>query len=199
MVRLTRRQRRPRTRGQALVEFALVIPIFLIVALGLVEFAFVFNAVLATNFASRTAALLAAEAGDGVGSDCVILQSVEREMGAPVDKNRILQVDIYWADANGAQIANNVTTYTRGGTKTCNYPDGTSITVPYTNTIDNYPEASRCNVLAGCGGGHNGVDTIGVRITYSHQWKTPLNNFLSNGSGGYVFSRSNSMRMEPVL
>ena len=39
--------------GQSLVEFALVFPIFFILLLGIIEFAFVFNAMLAVNFASR--------------------------------------------------------------------------------------------------------------------------------------------------
>ena len=45
--------------GQSLVEFALVFPMFFILFLGVVEFAFAFNAILAVNFASRDAALCA--------------------------------------------------------------------------------------------------------------------------------------------
>jgi Flp pilus assembly protein TadG len=36
-------------RGQALVEFALVFPIYIVLLLGTIEFAFVFNAVLSAN------------------------------------------------------------------------------------------------------------------------------------------------------
>ncbi len=62
-------------RGQSLVEFALVFPIFFTLLLGLIEFAFVFNAILAMNYAARDAALSAAEAGDRSGADCIILDS----------------------------------------------------------------------------------------------------------------------------
>jgi Flp pilus assembly protein TadG len=191
-------------RGQALVEFALVVPLFLVLTLAIVEFAFVFNAVLATNFASRAATLIAAEGGNGVGTDCVILQNVEQEVGAPANRERIVSVQVYRSDTNGLQIGSAVTTYARGGSRTCTFADGSTVTVPYARVgSDGYPEADRCNVLLGCPAGpsgtHPGLDTIGVRIQYSHQWKTPLHNFLPGSGSGYVFERSNAMRMEPVL
>ena len=63
------------SRGQSLVEFALVFPIFFTLLLGMIEFAFVFNAILAVNYAARDAALAAAEAGDRSGADCIILDA----------------------------------------------------------------------------------------------------------------------------
>jgi Flp pilus assembly protein TadG len=187
-----------------MAEFAIVFPIFLIVALGIIEFAFVFNAVLATNFASRTATLVAAEAGNTIGGDCVILRSVESEVGAPADRGRITQVDIFWSNANGTQKGTNVNTYTRTGSTSCTIPGSGTITVPYTRTANGYPDLNRCNVLAGCpnepdGDQHTGLDTIGVRVRYSHLWKSPLHNFLPGSGSGYVFERVNAMRMEPVL
>lgn len=196
---IVRPARAGRSRGQAMVEFALVIPIFLILALAVIEFAFVFNAVLATNFASRTAALLAAEAGNGSGGDCVILRSIESEINAPADNARVLEVDIYWADTNGDQKGGAATRYARTGSTTCTYPDSSTLTVPYSRTANGYPEADRCNVLSGCSVAHPGLDMIGVRVRYSHVWKTPLHNFLPGNDTGYLFERSNAMRMEPVL
>jgi Flp pilus assembly protein TadG len=194
---MPRRHRRDGSRGQSLAEFALVFPLFLLIGLGIIEFSFIFNAVLATNFASRTAALLAAEAGNLAGADCVALNSVEQEMGPPADRSRILEVAIYHANPDGTQIGSEVTRYTRTGSRTCTFTDGSTLTVPYTQVSNGYPEASRCNILAGCSG--QPLATIGVRIQYSHVWKTPLNNWLPGGSTGWVFSRQNAMRMEPVL
>ena len=193
---------RRRSGGQTLAEFALVFPLFILIMLGLIEFAFVFNALLATNFSSRAAALLAAEAGNGDGADCVILNSVETEMGAPADKGRIQTVEIYHSTASGTVIGNEITRYTRtsnGTGRTCSYPDGSSLFVPYTLGQNGYPEGNaRCNRLAGCGDGL-GLHTIGVKVTYSHTWKTPLNNWLPGGTSGWTFSRQNAMRMEPIL
>jgi len=180
------------------VEFALVIPIFLTTTLAVIEFAFVFNAVLAVNYASRTAALLAAEAGNGAGSDCVILRSIERDLRPPSDAARVTNVQIFRSTEAGTTLGT-PTTYVRSGTTTCTFGDGTSISVPYTRTANGYPEASRCNVLAGCGVGSPELDLVGVEVRYHHVWVTPLRAFVGGDPGGFGFQRSNVMRMEPVL
>jgi hypothetical protein len=181
------------------VEFALVLPLFVVLSLAVIEFGFAFHAVLSINFASRDAALIAAEAGNGEGADCIILDSIERDVSAPTDPTLIGEVEIYWADSAGAQIPGAVNTYSRTGSTTCHYPGGLSVTVPYEITNEGYPEDERCNILAGCGGGHDGLDLVGVRITYTHGWKTPLHAFIPAGSGGFGIDRSNAMRMEPIL
>jgi Flp pilus assembly protein TadG len=203
--------KRGRTGGQSLVEFALVFPLFILLVMSVIEFAFAFNANLAIAFASRDAALVAAEAGDGTGSDCAIIQAVINDVGAPADAAQISSIEIYWSDQNGnykngdSSLRN---LWNRSGTNTtCNYPDGTSLTVPYQIATNGYPETSRCNVVAGCGGSHTpSVDTIGVRVNYTYTWKTPLKGLVGlagNGpvwsGSGWNFARSNAMRMEPVL
>jgi Flp pilus assembly protein TadG len=192
-----RRRRGDRSRGQTLVEFALLFPIFWTLLLGLIDFAFAFNGVLAVDHASRSAALIAAEAGNASGGDCVILRDIERQLTAPADAARIQRVEIYQTSASGTVIGS-ATVYTRTGTKSCSFADGTTITVPYTRSANGYPEASRCNVLAGCGTGHTTLDHIGVRILYTHGYLTPLHLFIGSGSS-FTIDRSNSMRMEPVL
>lgn len=177
----------------------MILPLFVTTILAILEFAFVFNAVLAVNYASRNAALVAAEAGNGVGADCVILQSIESDLSGPADRSRIGRVEIYRAAESGAVIGS-PTVYTRGaGPTTCSFPDGTTIVVPYERTANGYPEAGRCNVLAGCGGSATGLDIVGVRIAYTHTWVTPLRSFVGGNPGGFAFDRSNVNRMEPVL
>jgi Flp pilus assembly protein TadG len=194
-----RRDHPERSRGQALVEFALVFPIFFTLILGVIEFAFVFNALLSVNYAARDAALAAAEAGDTPGADCVILQAVESAMEPPTDKARIQTVEIYEADANGNQIGT-PTTYMRSSSTSCSFIDGTTASVPYNRTGNGYPEANRCNILGGCDPLlTDSVDNIAVRITYTHVWVTPLRNFVGGNPGGLTFDRSSVMRMEPIL
>jgi hypothetical protein len=108
----------------------------------------------------------------------------------------VSRVEIYWSDANGDQIASNVNGYDRFGTTTCAYGDGSTITVPYTRTDNDYPESERCDILAGCGGLHTTVDDIGVRITYAHQWVT---SFGQRIAPSIIFQRSTGVRMEPTL
>ena len=181
-----------------MVEFALVLPLFMTVMLAIIEFAFAFNAVLADNFASRNAALHAAEGGAEAGTDCVVLRSVETDVTAPADTARIGQVEIYQSDRNGSPVGG-PTVYVRGGTTTCAYAGGLEITVPYTLESDGYPEADRCNILAGCSDTHPALELVGVRITYLHVWVTPLRSFVGGNPAGLNFDRSNATRMEPVL
>ena len=190
-------------RGQVLVEFALVIPIFLLLFMAVIEFAFVFNAILSVNFAARNAALQGAEAGNAIGADCIILASVEADVSAPADRNRISQVQIYRSTLNGTLWpGSSPTTYTRGGNTTCTYPDRAPLSVPYSIGGDGYPEKDRCNVLKGCkvdskGLSHPSVDHIAVKIAYNHPYKTPIRPLFTGPS--LTFERANCMRMEPVL
>jgi hypothetical protein len=185
-------------RGQALVEFSLVVPLFLTIMLAIIEFGFAFNAVLAINFASRNAALTAAEGGDADGTDCLVLRAIEGDVAAPADRARIGRVEIFRADRNGDRIGD-ATVYARSeGSTTCEYAGGLSVTVPYALVADGYTEADRCNVLAGCEGGRS-LDLVGVEITYTHAWVTPLRSFVGGNPGGFTFDRSNATRMEPVL
>ncbi len=195
--RLVRRHRDPE-RGQSLVEFALVFPIFILLFIGLIEFAVLFSVILNVNYASRDAALLAAEVGDAVGGDCVILNTLDTALEGATSRAEIEEVRIYWADKDGVELAANV--YTRGGIGTsCTFADGTTISVPYTATALNYPAAQRCSVLSGCGVSHPGLDNIGVAIVFHHEWLTPLPNLVQIPPTGVNFTRSNTMRMEPIL
>jgi Flp pilus assembly protein TadG len=193
--------RRDGERGQGLVEFALVFPIFLLLFMATIEFGLAFNAVLNVNYASRNATLLAAEAGNSAGADCVILQSVEDDIGTPATDAGIQSVDIYWAEPDGTIKAGRINHYVRSGSTTCSYSDGSSLTVPYTETVGGYPDIGRCNALKGCGSSHPGLDTIGVSIAYRHAWRTPMAAIIPGvgPASGFSFSRSNAMRMEPIL
>ncbi len=188
-------------RGQSLVEFSLVVPIFLLIVIALIEFALAFHGLLSINFASRDAALFAAEMSSDSGADCIILQSIEEDVDKPAREAGIEEVRVYWAtDTGGVMPGNPVNVYHRVGSTTCALPDGASVTVPYTLVgAAGYPEDQRCDVLGGCGGAHDSVDTIGVRITYTHTWVTPLADILSFGGPGFEFTHSTAMRMEPSL
>ena len=198
--RLLRERPSVGSEGQTLVEFALVFPVFMLLVIAVIEFAFVFSGMLGISYATRDAALLAAEAGSSPGADCVIIKAVDQAVSPPANDSRIQAIVIYRADQNGVEIPSTSNTWTRGASSGC--PDGT--TVPYTRQTNGYPEADRCNVLLGCGLGHPGLDTIGVRVVYIHQWVTPLGSFGGNGFGGqggsgFTLTQSNSMRMEPIL
>jgi Flp pilus assembly protein TadG len=178
------------------VEFALALPIVLLLLFGVVEWGFVQNALSTVNLASRDGAMFAAEGGATAGVDCLVLQRIERDIVAPTRSQLIQQVVVYWSDANGAQIGSNRNVYVRTGSLTCTLSDGSTITVPYTRTVNNYPESSRCNVLAGCASPHTNLDTIGVGVTYQHQWATVFGTFIASS---FTFTKSTAIRMEPQV
>src|SRR5437867_11346711 len=95
--------RRREELGQALVEFALVLPLLLLLILGIVEFSFVWNSRNTVQFASRDASMLAAEGGSILGTDCLVLQRIEGDIVSPARAVRGAEVLVYWADTNGGR------------------------------------------------------------------------------------------------
>jgi hypothetical protein len=177
-----------------MVEFAIVLPVFVVLFFGMIEFGFYFNAQLSLNFATRDASLLAAEAGSkDSNADCVILRKVDEDLSAPTSETRILRIHIFQADLTGASTGLEQL-YTRGGSTAC--PGGG--TVPYTLSTNTFPFTTRCAQLEGCGASTSEpLDTVGVRVDYQYAWVTPMA-YLIGGSGtGQVMTGSNSMRMEP--
>jgi Flp pilus assembly protein TadG len=195
-IRRAKHRATKRAAGQTLVEFALVFPLFWTMVLGIIDFSFAFNAMLSVDHASRSASLVAAEAGSATGADCVILNDIEAQISAPASSTRVTKVQIYQTTGTGAMVGS-PTEYSRTGSTTCTFSGGATMTVPYSRTANGYPETSRCNVLAGCIG-HSSLDFVGVRITYVHRYVTPLHAFIGGGNTLGI-DRSNAMRMEPVL
>lgn len=200
-----------RQTGQTLVEFTLVIPFVMILFLGLLEMALALNASLAVNRASQHGAHLAATAGNVLGADCLVLSSVEGDLGVPNDASNIKEVVIErTALAGNHSFGGQV--WARSGQSQCQLPDGTTTTVPYTLITNGYPEDQRCTVLGGCPSllpPRTTVDNIGVIVRYRHDWVTPLNGAIdlligsdSSGSsnvGGWDFEQRNIFRIEPTL
>lgn len=195
-------------RGQSLVEFALLVPLFLVLLMGLIEFAFAFNAMLNTNYASRGAGLIAAQTGNAAASDCLILNEIELKMNAPVDERQISRVEVQRTNASGSAIYA-TSAYGRTGTTSCDLIDGTTLSVPYSAISSGYPPSQRCTVLppVGCSSmtpARTTIDTIAIQVTYVYPWHTPLRTLLPLVGGsvtgtGFTFVQRNVFRMEPTL
>jgi len=204
MTRFLRRTviRKPASKGQAMVEFAFVFPIFMVLLTAVIEYGFLMNANLASSFATRDASLVAAEAGNSMGADCAILKKIEDDINGPSDPRNITNVQIYWADpVTGAEKPSYINTYVRSTSQTLScLVGGVSFTLPYIDpgSPQPYDWSLRCNVVNGCPG-HTGLDTIGVQITYNYTWHTPLKSLLGFTGGGWTVVKSNAMEMEPVL
>jgi hypothetical protein len=194
--------------GQALVEFALVIPMLVVLFMALLEVALALNASLAVTRASQHGAHIAASAGNLDGADCLILSAIEDDLGVPNDAANISEVIIERTALVG-DLSYAQQRWSRVGSTDCPMPNGSTLRVPYTLLVNGYPEAQRCTVLKGCPSltpSRSTVDNIGVTVKYTHDWVTPLNGALDlvapdgpAGGSGWSFEQRNIFRIEPTL
>jgi Flp pilus assembly protein TadG len=200
--------RRHDQAGQALVEFALVVPLVILLFMAILELALAFNAFVGLNRASQWGAHLASTLGNQAGADCDILTAIESDVLVPNDRSHIQEVVIERMPLAGNEAyPGEKQRYTRSTSLSmnCTLTNGTATSVPYTLTSAGYPESQRCPVLAGCPTltpARSTVDNIGVDIRYRHVWATPLNalfGFFAGGDTGWTFVQRNIFRLEPTL
>lgn len=153
-------RRRPiRERGQALVEFTLILPVFLMILMGMLEFGSAYDHRTAMAYAVREGARVGATLGNG-GSypdtvDPIILAAVQRGLTDPILVENISYIEIFKAGADGKPVGAAINRYDRTGTLI-----GTA----------GWPATSRVVGLNG--------DSIGVRVRYDFHPTTPLGNLL---------------------
>jgi Flp pilus assembly protein TadG len=194
-----------RSRGQALVEFALVIPLFLVIVVAIAEFSFLFTSYVSIGYATHDASQVAATLGNTPGADIAVIERIDNDVMVPANPQQITQVDIYQVDTttnDGSPLGSRINTWTYdGGSHSYTMPDGSTVNLPFTKTANGYPEQGRCNVNKGVGCtmfGQTTVDTIGVKIVYQYKWITPFPALVGGSTTGPVLSSINVMRLEPV-
>ncbi len=205
-----RLRRRRNERGQGIVEFALLVPVFMLLLLGMLEFGFVFDHTLTIQYASREGARVGAalvfgggpvaSCGTGLNpaSDDVdpnIIAAVVRVLDSPgsrVDPTKVPTIRIYDADSSGNQIGSNVNvwTYAAGSGPTI---DGRPI--GYTRTSNGWPVCTRTNT-------GSPPDSIGVALTYTYDFQTALGSVLrffgGPGFSSVTVSDKTVMSMNPT-
>ena len=167
-------------RGQALVEFTVIIPVFLLLLTGMLEFGLAFSDRLTMGNATREGARIGgalatgsstACSGDPAGVDKTIIASLENILksgGSDVDLKYINSIKIFKATTSGAQIGSyvNVWTYTPGAGPDADPGTGTEI-LDFSPSSTGWAACTRNNGAAS-------PDSIGVTIDYQYQLKTPL-------------------------
>lgn len=188
---IRRRGRRPGQRGQGVVEFALLLPVFMLILLGMLEFGFVFDHTLTIQYASREGARVGSAMANGGGTlgcnsgqspnaatvDPLIIAAVTRVLTSPGSRVNIAEVPeirIFQADSSGNQVGSNVNvwSYTPGAGPSV---DGRQL--DYTQGSVGWAACSRRN--------GSPVDSIGVRLVYTYRMQTALGSVMSffGGSG----------------
>jgi hypothetical protein len=181
-------------RGQGVVEFAIILPVFLMLLLGVLEFGFAFDHHLTLEYATREGARTGAALanggnppGCGAGQspdrsfvDVEIVAAVERVLtspGSPIAVDQVGQITIYRADGNGDRIGSdaNVWTYTPGSGPTAG---GTRLdfspAVPGAGDTVGWRACSRDNTWDRRVSPPIAPDSIGVSITYTYRPVTAL-------------------------
>lgn len=104
--------RRPRgERGAVAVEFALIVPLLMLLVFGIMEFGYMLNRDTVVSNASRDGARVASL--DGEYAD--ILESIQTELaqsGIPITSpTTVIRIDCKKVDGTACNVANNATTY----------------------------------------------------------------------------------------
>lgn len=167
-------------RGQGLVEFVIVMPVFLVLLAGMLEFGLAFSDRLTLGNATREGARIAAGlatgsdtscSGDPSGVDTTVvasLQNILKAGGSDVTLTNINSIRIFKADASGHQIGGyvNVWSHTPGSGPDADPGPGTE-TIDFSPTSVAWPACSRSN-------GTPNPDSVGVSIDYDYRLQTPL-------------------------
>ena len=165
-------------RGQGLVEFAMAVPVFLLLLRGILEFGFVFDQTMTINYATREGARngSAFANGNATTMPCVTSEDVDKHIVAAVQRildapgsrvavARINEIRIYNANNAGGQIGGQANIWTPGSG-----PIVDGVALKFNDTTTNWNACSRDNTWTGT----TAPDSIGVGIQYRYEFVTPL-------------------------
>jgi Flp pilus assembly protein TadG len=157
-------------RGQSLVEFAMVVPVFLLLILGMLEFGLAFTHDQTLAYATREGARTGAALSVGTTAypcttanfDGPVIAAVQRILesaGSPIDASKV-GITIYKAKADGTSTgAANTWVYAHAGGPVV---DGAPL--DFKQATSGWLPCSRSNGYP--------ADAMGVAITYQYEFRT---------------------------
>ncbi len=176
-------------RGAALVEFAFILPLLLVLLFGIVEMGLALRDQLTMSNAVTSSARIGSVLGDDAEADIAILDAVQAGLVGAVDSDVITKVIIYRADAAGNSTGDE-NHYTYDETDlTCSWypcPDPAVGGFQYGDP-GNWPPDTRVVTLPS-------PDILGVKIEFTHKWITTFIPFMSSPAHWTSEAR---VRLEP--
>lgn len=176
MIGLGARSRR-RQRGVALVEFALIVPIFVVLLTFVMEFGFAFSHHLTLEYATREGARVGAALANGgyKSSNCpvtdtidpAIIAAVQRVLGSPgsqVDMSQVSRIQIWKASSTGQPVSGFVNTWNNTGPGSGPVVDGQALW--FSQASQPWRPCQRLNGIT--------PDSIGVSLSYTYRMITPF-------------------------
>jgi hypothetical protein len=191
----------------------MLVPVFLLILLGMLEFGFAFNHNLTLEAATREGARAGAAMADGSQKDTtcgsttltaanvdpLVIAAVQRVLESPgsmVDMAQIQNITIYKVSNNGSTTGpSNVWTYRPGNAANPVVP-----CLSTTQHLDFYESSHAWAVT----GRNNGVtpDSVGVSISYTYQFRSALGGILrffgGNGAASIQMTDKTVMALEPT-
>lgn len=164
-----------RSRGQAMVEFAIVLPTLMLVLLTVLEFGFAFSHHVTMEYATREGARMGAALANGsVAFSCTevddqIVAAVQRVLtasGSQIKINQVTEIRIYKANAAGGE---------QGLVNVWNLGNGPKVdgaNLLFKQSSANWDACTRDN------SGFGFTDSIGISLGYNYRYVTPLGNML---------------------
>ena len=145
-------EKRTRTRGQTMTEFALVVPVLLVLIMGVLDGALLMFSVGTARYSSAEGSRVAATLGNVANTDSQVVTTIRNTVSG-TQLFTVDEVDIYKLDADASgNLTQNIA-------KTNKYKlDGTPL-----NSIP-WPASGR-DV------GNGTSDFIGVTVNYTYTWK----------------------------
>jgi Flp pilus assembly protein TadG len=199
VTRLARRSDgRAGQRGQAIIEFGVIVPVFTMLLLGLLEFGMLFTHHITLEYATREGARTAASLGNGDGDaatcatiDPQIVAAVQRVLeshGSPIALSAISEISIFRADLDGGPIAGSVNTWTYTGAQSGPTVEGQKLA--FTQQTQAWMPCSRVTSPT--------AQSIGVSLQYHYKLLTPLSALgAAAGSQGVPMSDATIMALNP--
>jgi hypothetical protein len=173
-----------REAGATIVEFAIVMPLLLLLMIGIMEVGVAFYDYLTIERATLEGVRTASFTGRALDADCQTVNTIVAALpGGFLD--RVQQIEIYHADANGNQLI--------GQTNTWQYNGGAD---PFDcalswAVLETWPSVGRQTVA----GPSAPLDIVGVRIRMPRNWISNFPPF----TGGYTVDESSILRLEPEV
>lgn len=170
-------------KGATIVEFALVLPLLILISFAIMEFGVAFYEYLsverATNDGVRTVAFM----GTREDADCVAVSTVADAIPGSM-LGRVDRVEIFRADGNGNPIPGQVNVW-RPGVGPCG---------GLVMQSEGYPALGR-QTEAPLRSSDPSLDLVGVRVVLDRSWITGFGPF----SGDYTIDESSLLRIEPEI
>ena len=171
-----RRVSRRRERGQSLVEFSLILPVFLVLILSMMDFGFAYGQNLTIEYATREGARTGAALAAGNSTlpcgqvDNYVMAAVQRVLESPGSQVRpafVTSIEIYKSDNAGNKLVSNTWAYMAG-----DRPVVDGVTLDFGLMSTGWDACTRSNATPN-------PDSLGVLIRYQYHLVTPLGSALA--------------------